>query len=1129
MNRWSLIRATLWHDRRTHLGVVLGVMIATAVLVGALSLGDSLRQSLRAIALQRLGQTTEALLTGDRYFRQALAEELMDQLGDDLNGGWIAPAIMTHGTAADPAGTAPSVAVRLLGVDERFWQLGRAAIELRSDEVALNRYSAERLGAAVGDVLVVRFDKPATLPADAVLGDLEDRRGSMRVRVAMIVDDDNLGRFDLEASGQPVANAFVALPALAGAMDQHGRANLLLVGGERASSGELDGAQFNRALAARWRIEDIGLSVTDLGDGRGYQLQSRHVFLPDHVRYAVERPLDGQPILGYLANELMVGDRRVPYAIVAGMPDEWFASFDQGIGSELEGGIKSHTIWLNDWAADEQDLAATVGDELTMRYYIESADSRLAERSASFRIGRIVPMGGRFVDRELMPPFAGIADAEHHADWNPGVSIDLGRIRPRDEKYWRLYRGTPRAFIAIDVARDLWGNRFGDCTAIRFDASRFASVDDASRAIGAQLDPAQFGWMFQPVRRQALAAAGQGPARYFGGLFTGLSLFLIGAAVMLTAMLFVFGVEQRGWQVGLLVALGFTGRQVRRLLVAEGAVLALLGSLLGIAAALGYAQLMLLALRTVWADAVGSTPINFHAKVGSMVGGAAIAWLASVLAIMLSTWRLMRTEPAQLLRAPGAHVADLSSRRAWYEWPAATICLAGALVLAAWGHDATADMQAAGFIGAGALTLIAALLLVRRWLSRLAEALGSERAVDSGVGASGAAMRLTWAGLSWRAVGRRAGRSLTVITVLATGLFLTLAIGANRKAPPSDPLEGAGPTGGYQLMVNLTHPLAHRLNQRPDGTADAAWAGSEVLAMRLTSGPQASCDNLNRPAQPRLAGVDSAALAARRAFSFISIAPGLRGEDQSWNLLHADLGPDVLPAIADQPTLVWALGLAPGDGLTFTDERGRTFEVRIVAMLESSVLQGMLLVDESRLLERYPSLEGYGRFLVRRPETDPDDTAQLIARAHADRGPSIVTTTEVMTRFQALENTYVSIFLMLGGLGVALGSLGLGVVVLRQVMDRRGELGLLRAVGFSRLSLMYGVMIEHLGLVAIGLVAGMAATLVALGPALRGGLDVPWFSLSLVLAIILASLIAWIGLAAWWATRGSLLDALRHE
>lgn len=1124
MKRWLLIRASLGHDRSIHLGVSLGVMIATAVLIGALTLGDSLYASLRLLALQRLGNTTEALKTGDRFFRAVLADEMRKTLGE----GVVAPVVMTRATVSTPAAASSTSQVQLLGVDHRFWQLGNAEFRLASDEVALNRYLADRLGVVVGDVLILRFDKPAALPADAVLGDLEDRRGSMRVRLVAVVDDDRLGRFELEAGGAPPANAFVSREALAAAMDQPGRANLLLADTSRHATNEPKTAMLDRALAEHWKIDDVGLSVIDLGDGWGCQLQSRHVFLPDHVRSTVEEAIGGEAVLAYLVNELKVGDHRVPYTVVAAMPDDWFAASEQdGVGEAM--GIDDRTIWLNQWAADEQDLAAQVGDELTMRYYVESVGSRLLERTATLRVGHIVPLTGRYVDRALMPPFPGIADAEQHADWRAGVSINLERIRPRDEAYWDLYRGTPRAFISLNTGRAIWGNRFGDTTAIRFADSRFESADELGRVIGQLLSPGQFGWAFQPVREQALAAAGQGPARYFGSLFTGLSFFLILAAIMLTSMIFVFGVEQRSRQIGLLMAVGFMPGRIVRLLIVEGAVPAFLGSLLGIVAALGYTPLLLLGLSTVWSDAVGGTPVVYSATLGSVAGGALIAWAASLAAIWLGARRLMRLEPSMLLKGAGLQSGDQATHRARHTWPAVALCVLGAGALAAWGHDASADLQAAGFIGAGSLTLVAALLIIRWWLNRSAGVGADDQAYAAGSRLDRRTIRLTWAGLSWRAVGRRTNRSLTVIAVLAAGLFLTLSIGANRRAAPADPLERRGPTGGYQLLVNLTHPIAHRLDQRPDGTPHPDWSDSEVLGMRLTAGPQATCDNLNRPARPRLAGIDWNQPAQRQAFAFRSVAMDLAAEESPWSLLQADLGPDVLPAIADQPTLVWALGLTPGQGISYIDERGREFEVRIVAMLEPSVMQGKLLVDGSRLLERYPSLEGYGGFLVRRPGTDVGATAGLIARAHADRGPSIVPTIEVMARFQALENTYLSIFLMLGGLGMVLGSLGLGVVVLRQVMDRRGELALLRAVGFSRARLMRGLMIEHMALAAMGLAAGVAATAVALGPALGDGLAVPWLSLLLVLVMIMLSLAAWIALAAWISTRAPLLEALRNE
>src|SRR5207302_554202 len=107
-----LLRNLVYH-RRGNFAVFLGVVLGTAVLTGALLVGDSLRGSLRALALDRLGWVDEAMVTG-RFFRQALA--------DELGAGKAAAAIMLQGSAASE-GNAPHRAgkVTILGVDERFW------------------------------------------------------------------------------------------------------------------------------------------------------------------------------------------------------------------------------------------------------------------------------------------------------------------------------------------------------------------------------------------------------------------------------------------------------------------------------------------------------------------------------------------------------------------------------------------------------------------------------------------------------------------------------------------------------------------------------------------------------------------------------------------------------------------------------------------------------------------------------------------------------------------------------------------------------------------------------------------------------------------------------------------------
>ena len=132
--------------------------------------------------------------------------------------------------------------------------------------------------------------------------------------------------------------------------------------------------------------------------------------------------------------------------------------------------------------------------------------------------------------------------------------------------------------------------------------------------------------------------------------------------------------------------------------------------------------------------------------------------------------------------------------------------------------------------------------------------------------------------------------------------------------------------------------------------------------------------------------------------------------------------------------------------------------------------------------------------------------------------------------FMAVENTYLGIFQALGGLGLLLGSLGLGIVVLRNVLERRQELALLQAVGFRPSLLQRLVLSEHWLLVVLGLILGLGAALLAVLPALplTAG-EAPSGAMSLTLVALAIAGIFWCWLATRAALRGPLLDALRKE
>src|SRR5207247_9082102 len=91
----------------------------------------------------------------------------------------------------------------------------------------------------------------------------------------------------------------------------------------------------------------------------------------------------------------------------------------------------------------------------------------LGARRGDLPIAAVVLIGGSAADRDLAPAYPGITEAESLGDWDPPFPIDLRRVRPVDEQYWKRYRTTPKAFIPIEVGQALWRSRYGDRTSVR--------------------------------------------------------------------------------------------------------------------------------------------------------------------------------------------------------------------------------------------------------------------------------------------------------------------------------------------------------------------------------------------------------------------------------------------------------------------------------------------------------------------------------------------------------------------------------------------------------------------------------------------------------------------------------------
>ena len=238
--------------------------------------------------------------------------------------------------------------------------------------------------------------------------------------------------------------------------------------------------------------------------------------------------------------------------------------------------------------------------------------------------------------------------------------------------------------------------------------------------------------------------------------------------------------------------------------------------------------------------------------------------------------------------------------------------------------------------------------------------------------------------------------------------------------------------------------------------------------------------------------------------------------------------------IADATSLQYVLHAAVGDTMTIDTGAATPVTLRFVGALRDSVLQGELVMAEGQFVRLFPGQEGYRFFLIDAPDVRTTDQArqlaEIIEKDLQPFGVDAVSTVERLDAFHRVENTYLSTFQALGGLGLLLGTIGLATVMFRNVLERRRELALLRAVGYDARHITVMIGAETLFLLLSGLAAGAGCAVVAVAPAwlARGGSG-PGVGLLVLLAAIAAAGILSAAVATRAAVTGPLLEALRAE
>ena len=344
---------------------------------------------------------------------------------------------------------------------------------------------------------------------------------------------------------------------------------------------------------------------------------------------------------------------------------------------------------------------------------------------------------------------------------------------------------------------------------------------------------------------------------------------------------------------------------------------------------------------------------------------------------------------------------------------------------------------------------------------------------------------------------------------------------------PSESMD-MGEMGTYQ-MFNRPHGMIGGMMNKPPEMANVKFT-----RFRVRPGEDASCLNLYRPTNPTVVAPEAGFIESGR-FSFTaSLAENDQERANPWLLLRRQFADRVIPVIADATSLQYVLHAAVGDDFRLDSGGAQPITLRFVAALRDSVLQGELVMGEEHFVRLFPGQQGYRFFLIDAPDVRNADDATTLAgvveRELSPAGVDAVTAAERLAAFHRVENTYLSTFQALGGLGLLLGTLGLATVMFRNVLERRRELALLRAVGYDSRRVSLLIVAEVALLLGAGLAAGAGCAALAIAPAWIGHAgSLPGVGLAALLATVIAAGFLSAFAAARAAVRGRMLEALRAD
>jgi putative ABC transport system permease protein len=684
-------------------------------------------------------------------------------------------------------------------------------------------------------------------------------------------------------------------------------------------------------------------------------------------------------------------------------------------------------------------------------------------------------------------------------------------------------------------------------------------------------------------------------ANAFTSIFLILGLFSIMAGILLIVLIFTMLAAERRAEMGMARAVGTQRRQLIQQFVAEGAGYAILaglvGSALGVAASIGIAN----GMKLLFGQYV---PIAPHVEPRSMVVAYCLGVFITFLTVVGSSWKVSRLNVVAAIRdIPEARLAGRKIKSLVF----GALLLAGGvlLTLAGLGNDQAVLFFSGASLAPFGLALIlrffrvpgrlvfslVGLEILILWL--LPESVGKKLwgNMDGGielffvsgmfmvVGATIVIMQNT--DLLLAGVGKlgglfqsklpavrtaiaypgaargRTGMTIAMFSLIIFSLVMMATMSKNFDALYS----GEDANAGWDVRADATgdNPLTDFAGAlQAKGVDTTGFAATGVTTNPNPYSSEIRLTGTDDWKKWPVKGMDSAFL-AHTTFTFSQRAEGYATDADIVNALRTDPNVAVIDAFAvpqggnigNDASLFALTGLKTSDKVfapitaELASPAGAAHTVTIIGVIDQKVgsLQG-LYTSQATIDATYPHLTSTSYYVALKDESQADAVAKSIEAALLQNGVEGISIRDELKDAQKESSGFLYLIEGFMGLGLVVGVAAVGVIAFRSVVERRQQIGVLRALGYQRGLVSLSFLIETGFVVGMGILAGTTLGVVlahnlfvsddvGAGPGATFSVPVLMITVILAATAAVALLMTWI--PSRQAARIAPAEALRYE